>query len=227
MARYKKGASARDYDLFGHKLPFYSIHKGLVKAHAVSDETLRSEYTRLRDIAQKRLKRMAGRPEAAETFAQHAAGFPTLKSMTGTPAEIREQVVYALEDVANFLVARRGSMSGIQSTNRQIVQSLAVKGIIVNKEDLKRFGAFMNTMRKLYNLGKGIYGSDQFAELWSRLNESGNISQAQYEKEIKATLAEIGNDKPRIKAESRKLDASFFREEQLNPRTAKALKRKK
>ena len=56
MARYKKGASARDFDLFGHKLPFYAIQPSLVKAHAVSDETLKSEYTRLRDIAQKRLK---------------------------------------------------------------------------------------------------------------------------------------------------------------------------
>jgi len=223
MARYKKGASARDFDLFGQKLPFFSIHPGLVKAHAVSDETLRSEYTRLRDVAQKRLKRMAGKPEAQETYAQHPGGFPKIRELEG-----RGDLVKALIDVSSFLTARRGSLSGIQATNKQIIKSMARKGVSVRKEDLRNYGNFMNTMRKLYHFEQGSFASEQFQELWSKLNESGNVTQAQYEKAMKETIASIqSEDTPRIKAKARKLDASFFREEQLNPRTAKALKRKK
>ena len=105
---------------------------------------------------------------------------------------------------------------------------MAKKGVSIRKEDLRNYGNFMNTMRKLYHFEQGTYASEQFQELWSKLNESGNVSQSQYEKAMKETIANIqSEDTPRIKAEARKLDASFFREENLNPRTAKALKRKK
>lgn len=227
MARYKKGASARDFDLFGHKLPFYAIQPSLVKAHAVSDETLRSEYTRLRDIAQKRLKRMAGKPEARETYSQHAEGFPKIREL-----EDRGDLVRALIDVSSFLTARRGSMSGIRETNKQIIRTMADKGITIRKQDLRNYGNFMTAMRKLYHFDRGEYASDQFRDLWIRLNESGSVTQAQYEKEIQETVARINAERPedqaRISAsKGKRLNADFFREENLNPRTAKALKRKK
>lgn len=227
MARYKKGATARDFDLFGHKLPFFSIHPGLVKAHAVSDETLRSEYTRLRDIAQKRLKRMAGKPEARETYSQHAEGFPKIREL-----EDRGDLVKALIDVSNFLTARRGSMSGIRETNKQIIRTMAGKGITIRKQDLRNYGNFMTAMRKLYHFDRGEYASEQFQDLWIRLNESGSVTQAQYEKEIQETVARINAERPedqaRISAtKGKRLNADFFREENLNPRTAKALKRRK
>lgn len=223
MARYKKGATARDFDLFGHQLPFFAIHPGLVKAKAVTDETLRSEYTRLRDIAQKRLKRMAGKPEAAETFAKHPGGFPKLKDLDG-----RAEIVSALIDVSNFVTARRGSLSGIHETNTRITKSLGQKGITVRKEDLHKFGSFMNTMKKLYNFEPGPYGSEQFAELWTRLNESGNVSQAQYEKALRETVEEYtGKQQPRLKAGSKQFVSAFFRDENLSPQTQKAAARRR
>ena len=68
---------------------------------------LRREYSALRDIAQKRLKRMAGKPEAKETYAQHPGGFPKIREL-----EDRGDLVKALIDVSSFLTARRGSLSG-------------------------------------------------------------------------------------------------------------------
>ena len=123
-------------------------------------------------------------------------------------------------------------MSGIKSVNKQIIRTMADKGITVRKEDLRNFGNFMNAMRKLYHFNRDDYASNQFRDLWIRLNESGSVTQAQYEKEIKETVDRINAERPedqaRISAsKGKRLNADFFREENLNPRTAKALKRKK
>ena len=62
--RYRGGGKARSgYDITSSELPFYDINARLEKAEKYPTSLLKSEYTRMRDIAQKRLKRLEASQE--------------------------------------------------------------------------------------------------------------------------------------------------------------------
>ena len=225
-----RGGPRASKDVFSPLLPEGWINPQLVRATAVSDETLRSEYSRLRAIANKRLIRMAGRPEAIGTYERLPESFPTVRGMD------RKQVVRALGDVSRFLAAERGSLSGIKKSNEEIRKSLKKKGIEVPKDQIARFGSFMNAMKKALGIDRGDYGSEQLAELWSELFDKGKISQAKFEKRVKELMKEIEEEKQKEYTRSQKIAANkvirdrpiseFFASEALDPRTIAAQKRK-
>lgn len=224
---YKGGTKARDYDLFkGSPIQPGQIGPQLIRAHAITDEQLRAEYIRLRAIANKRIKRMEGKPEAEETYAEHAGGFPKVKGMS------RSDLVYALGDVTRFLTAERGSLSGIRYTNKKIAKSLERKGIHVPKDQLAKFGSFMNAMKKALGINRGDYASQQIAELWSELFQKGKISQSKFEKRVKEVMRDIEEEQKKLykRAERREVNkvirdnpiSDYFDDIALDPRTVKA-----
>lgn len=185
MARYKKGAKARDLDLFSPKLPLMFINPQLVKATAISDKTLRQEYTRLRDIAQKRIKRMEGKPEAAGTLANlPEGGFPKLRGMS------REDIVYNLMEMADFLSAKRNSISGIRDVNKRISEKLQEKGLDIPKEQLANYGNFMSAFKKALGAEKGSFVSQQLMRFYSETLEKGKMSKTALTKAINKILKE-------------------------------------
>lgn len=224
---YRKGPKARDYDLFKESpFSFDDIGPQLIRAHAITDDQLKAEYIRLRAIANKRLKRMEGHPEAQETYQAHAEGFPKVKGMS------RSEVVYALHDVSQFIVADRGSLSGIRKTNKKIAKSLERKGIHVPKDQLAKFGTFMNAMKKALGINRGDYASQQIAELWSELFQKGKISQSAFEKRVKEVMRDIEEEQKKLykRAERRAVNkvirdnplSDYFDEIALDPRTVRA-----
>ena len=222
--RYKKGAKARDYDLLTFQIG--QLGPQMIRAHAITDEQLRAEYSRLRSVANKRIKRMEGKPEAQETYAEHAGGFPKVKGMS------RSDLVYALADVSRFLTAERGSLSGIRYTNKKIAKSLERKGIHVPKDQLAKFGTFMNAMKKALGINRGDYASQQIAELWSELFQKGKISQSKFEKRVKEVMKDIEEEQKKLykRAERREVNkvirenpiSDYFEDIALDPRTVKA-----
>lgn len=225
---YRGGPKARDYDLFGPELQFYWITPQLAKATAIDDKTLRSEYSRLRAIANKRLARMEGKPEAEGTLARHSEPFPTVRGMD------RAEVVRQLGEVSAFLTARRGSLSGIKQSNKDIQEALKKKGVNVPKEQLNKFGAFMNAMKKALGVNRGDYASSQLANLWQDLFSEGKISQAGFERKVKQLLQETSQQREITAAERRRLNQlmrdapvnTFFDELALDVRTVNAKKRR-
>lgn len=230
MARnvYKGGPKARDFDLFGRNLQYSWITPQLTRAKAISDKTLREEYSRLRAIANKRLKRMEGKAEAAGTWSQHPEGFPSVRGMS------REEIVYQLGEVSGFLTARRGSLSGILESNKKITESLADKGVNVTPDQLSNFGLFMQKIKKALNISKGEYGSGQTASLWNELMENGSISKKKFSAAINDLIADIEKhreidkeEKAAVKDLVRSTNLSkYFGELSLDPRTLAAEKRK-
>ena len=229
--RYSKGAKARDYDLF-YDLPFSpkDISPQLIRAHAISDKQLRETYSKMRSIANKRLERMAGKPEAEGTYNQHLGGFPKLKGMS------RADVVRNLADVSGFLVADRGSLSGIRLSNKKISESLKEKGINVPKDQIAKFGTFMNAMKKALGINRGEYGSYQIAELWNELFQKGKISQSKFEKRVKEVMKDIENQQKELFTRAQRMDVNsvlrdnpvnkYFDDLALDPRTIRAAERR-
>jgi polyhydroxyalkanoate synthesis regulator phasin len=232
---YRKGPKARDYDLLKQSpFSFDDIGPQLIRAHAVTDKQLSAEYSRLRSIANKRLQRMEGKPEAQETYAQHAGGFPKVSGMS------RSDIVHALHDVTRFLVADRGSLSGIHRTNKKIAESLKEKGINVPEDQLAKFGSFMNAMKKALNISRGEYGSHQIAELWTELFQKGKISQSKFEKRVKEVMRDIEEQQKELYTRAQLREhrkdirtllqdnpiSDYFDELALDPRTVRASERR-
>ena len=225
--RYKKGAKARDIDLFYNEpIKLGQISPQLIRAHAISDETIRNEYSKMRDIAQKRIQRMAGHPEAEATYEKYRDAFPKTKGLT------REQLVHALMDVSDFLVAKRGSLTGIRLVNEEIRQSLKKRDINIPKDQLANFGKFMNAMKKALNINRGDYGSDQLADLWTELFDKGKISQSKFEKRIREVMKDIEEEQKKTFKRAQRMEinkiirenplSDFFDDIALDPRTVKA-----
>lgn len=230
--RYKGGAKAIKFgsDLFTGELDYSWINPYLKTAHAVSDATIRKEYSRLRSIANKRIKRMEGKPEATGTYERLPDQFPKLKGMS------RNDVVNALMNVTNFLTADRGSLSGIRETNKKIQESLKEKGINVPKDQIAKFGAFMNAMKKALGISRGEYGSQQIAELWTDLFQKGKISQSKFEKRVKEVMKDIENQQKELYTRAQRQDVNivlrdnpvnkYFDDIALDPRTVRAQERR-
>ena len=227
---YKGGARARDYDLFGSDLRFEWISPQLARATAISDKTLRAEYSRLRSIANKRLQRMEGKEEAAGTYDRLPDQFPKLKGMS------RADVVRALGDVSEFLTAKRGSLSGIRKSNKQIQESLNERGINVPKDQIAKFGSFMNAMKKALGIARGDYASSQIAELWTELFQKGKISQSKFEKRVKEMMKDIEQQQKELYSRAQRQDVNrvlrdnpinkYFDDIALDPRTVRASDRR-
>ena len=194
MARYKGGSRAREEDVYNpSKLREEWITPQLAKAKYPSDAVLRSEYSRLRSIAMKRLGRMQGKAETAETLAQHAEGFPTLKEIGSDRAD----VVTALSDLSRFLSAKRSSISGIRESNKRITAALQAKGINVSQKDLKEYGKFMNRMKRAFGVGSGSYGSQRVADAWNELKARGKISKKEMQKALDQAKIDIEKENRR------------------------------
>lgn len=83
------------------------------------EKELRKEYSKLRSVAQKSLKRL-GKSEFAygETARQHRKGFPSLKQITS-----QRQLVMATTAVAQFLAAKSHSVSGLREIRQEQVNT--------------------------------------------------------------------------------------------------------
>lgn len=97
---------------------------------------LRAEYTRLRDIAQKRLSRL-GQSEFSSlaTYQNNKDKFPKLSEIK-TDAELRIR----LQEVARFVSAKTSTISGIRAERKAQLKSLAENGYDwVNESNFEQF----------------------------------------------------------------------------------------
>lgn len=224
---YRGGGKASTWhDIFTNKLPMQMIAPRLGSlTEQYPDKVLRSEYSRLRDIAQKRLKRMEGKPEAAGIYARHPEGFPKVKGQS------REDLVSNLMEISNFLTARTGSLSGIRMRNKEIKETLSQHGVEIPESQLANFGRFMNALKKALNVPSESYASYQLRDIWDSMYQKGKISNKSFKDAVNKVIAEM-NEKDKLTAkemrEARKFTPSrFFDEKDLDPRTRAAQRRKK
>ncbi len=241
MARYKGGSKARSgYDITSSELPFYDINARLEKAEKYSTKLLRSEYTRMRDIAQKRLKRLEGTDEGKFIAQMHPDGFPKISQMgkavdpfTGKKDVSRKELARALKDVSNFLTASRSSVSGVRKTIKQTRQSIQKKtGVSVPKEQLANYGRFINRLKKDLGLDPHKYDAKYIVAAWSDLQNKGKITKKELEKAVLGIMADLKKlDDPkddRKKAEriAHKVD-KYFDIDKLDKRTVSGIQRRK
>lgn len=192
----------------------------------VTSDELRKEYSRLRQVANKRLKRMEGtRFEDSQTYKKNAGRYNTIadiekqalanaKQLNPEAAQrlVDIHIARKMEDMYRFLTAKSGSIRGMQAIENQIIESLRERGLtFVNKKNIQQFGEYMEYLRSI-NKGRE-FDSERAADLFGTAIKKG-INPAQIaedfeywktrEKEL-SQLPKIKNPKKRTADDYKRL----------------------
>lgn len=192
----------------------------------VSREDLRKEYSRLRQVANKRLDRMKGtKYDKSQTYLRNAGKYGTIasiekealkhaKKLSPEAAQkyVDAHVAKKLADVYKFLTAKTGSIRGMQRVENEIIKTLNERGFnFINKKNIQQFGEYMEHLRILHN-GKQ-FDSERAAELFAIAEKKG-VSPDQIAADFEywkqhqdqlAKLPKIKNPKQRTAAHYKKL----------------------
>jgi hypothetical protein len=131
-------------------------------AKTLTDKELRKEYTRLRSIARKRLERFEGTEWTdTQVYKLNAGVYKPLKEIK-SDRELR----HLFSDVARFVTADTGSVSGLEKQREKGVQTLNERGYdFVNKQNYRQFAEFMEYAR-VANMNR-MYDSKRVADLYN------------------------------------------------------------
>ena len=153
----------------------------------IDDATLRKEYTRLRDIAQKRLQRLGQTEQGRNSsiYVSNVGAFPIIKNMGGKVNK------YKLIKLARFVSNSMSTIKGQKAAVSKAVKSLQEYGITsIRQENIDEYGSMMAYIcdlgydKMLYAAQAGkrekvaLYGPDFFSELFDTWLESENPEEA-------------------------------------------------
>lgn len=122
---------------------------------------MHKEYTRLRDIAQKRLKRISQDPISgtSDVYKEFAAGFPTIKAMRGD----RKALEQSLADVARFVRTKESTVGGARESFKA---KLGAGGIDADDVPEDQYTALSEWWEIVKASGAYYYPSDQPVMYW-------------------------------------------------------------
>lgn len=135
---------------------------------------IRKEYSRLRDIAQKRLARMASTKWAdTQTFKQNYGFYPKLKDIKkGDGDRISSDLAYKLSALARFVSSETSTITGNERIEKRNLETLHEHGFdFVNKDNYIAFGKFMEEYRQQRQ--DRIYDSGDAAETYAQTERMG------------------------------------------------------
>ena len=165
----------------------FSVIPSFSDVSSMSYAELRKEYTTLRDIFQKRIKRLAATGhKTAVAMTTGPAKIPTLKELAAkpyminaSPGMMHEAVLRETEQLINLLGPTSGtvgsgslSIIGLRKQRRErdsaIVEKLRESGYEhISKSNLKKFAQFMEEMRSRYGNKNPV--SEEQAEFFDSL----------------------------------------------------------
>jgi len=166
---------------------------------------LRAEYTRLRDITQKRLKRLAA-SEFAEgsTYRHYKDMFPKLAEIK-SDAELRKR----LSEAARFVEAKTTTVSGIKAKRKAQIKSLQEQGYDwVDEDNFEQFVEWIDDYVAKHSNKNYYPAPEQIKEAYKE--EFGKIDSDELKKEFEASKKQ---KKPR---ERRRKDSSAAVEKKIS-----------
>ena len=116
---------------------------------------MRAEYTRMRDAAQKRLKRLAKQFPDVKAVKSRPNGFKKLKDMD--PRDLPK----ALAELNKFMRAKGSTVTGQKQIKEKTINNWNKQGIPLNDKNYDRVIKILEAARRL----KIVYGSDKIYEL--------------------------------------------------------------
>lgn len=133
-----------------------------------TEKEARKEYSRLRNIVVKRLKRIEEvEPEAHILKRWKPESFKKLKDIKNM-----RELSHLLSDVAYLVNAKTATLKGIKEIEKETIESLQKQGLDIDKKDLKDFGFFMELIRDFSR--DRVYDSERAAELFSEYHDKAD-----------------------------------------------------
>lgn len=161
----------------------YYTREAIRNADVWTDSAVRAEYSRLRDIAQKRLKRLAVNEPQSYAYRANVGQYAPARGMS--TEEIRTQI----PTLAKFIAAKTGSVMGIRAQRRKAVETFHEHGYkFINQSNLRAFGDFMESFRSKRGKTR-TYGSFDAVELWEFTQEN-NIDPERVKKQFAQWLGQ-------------------------------------
>lgn len=131
-----------------------------------SEKELRREYSRLRSVARKRLERFAGSEfEDSNVYRYNKGKYVPLSQVSN-----KGELVHLLSDVARFLTAEAGSVSGQREIRNKAIATWNEKGYTwINKSNYAAFARFLEFARDFV----GQPYMEKAAELFRSADDQG------------------------------------------------------
>ena len=157
--------------------------------------TMRSEYTRMRDVAQKRVARLqkmypesVGAKRRYDTGKKDAEGNPIYKSGFATLKSLNpKDFAKAFADLAKFLRAKGSTVTGQKQIKEKTIKTWQNQGLPVNENNYQAVIKVLEEARKQ----KLVYGSDKIVEFAETMLERSSLEQEMW-------LAHLDDLLPRI-----------------------------
>ena len=144
-------------------LDYYT--KSAIGSGEWTDVEIRREYSRLRDIAQKRLQTLARHEPGSFAYRKNVGAYPILKE-AGT-----EGARALLPQLARFIAAKTGTVKGIREQRNKALESLHEHGYtFLNKGNIRQFGEFMEAYRANKEIER-VVGSPAIVDLFEAVTE--------------------------------------------------------
>ena len=141
------------------KYAWYEYTPEALQSGVLSEKEIRDEYTRLRNIANKRIGRLekAGYAQT-QTYLRNAGAYKSASNYT--MAELH----YKLYQISKFVAAKSSSVSGMRLIEKEAIDTLQEKGLGRIK-NLQEFGDFMTWARTRYK--NSDFDSERAAEVYN------------------------------------------------------------
>lgn len=144
----------------------YTIDTPYLIKTKLKEQEQRAEYTALRDIIQKRIKRIAkykvkegeADPREGEFYKRWSKGVPKLKDIN------KERIPYILSAMIRSLQEKASTIKGFQQETQSRIKGLQDIGLPVTNKNIGDFTNFMEVYRA-QKLDK-VIGSPEVADLW-------------------------------------------------------------
>ena len=160
-------------------------------ASKAATAAVRKEYTRLRDIAQKRLKRLGSSKFAeSQTYKMNVSHYPKLRDIK-TP----EELAYRLSDLSRFIESPLSTVTGQKSQMQKALATLhstvdkdgypKEAYLFVNEDNFIAFTEFMDEWRSQHL--DGLYDSGEAADAFAVMDKHG-ISASQIQEDFEFWL---------------------------------------
>ena len=169
---------------FGFEEKWYTVQgAGTMYRLGTKDDraTMRAEYTRMRDVAQKRLKRLEKQFPESQAFKEHAKGFQKLKDMN--PKDFPK----AFAELAKFVKAKASTVSGQKSIKQKTIDAWKKQGIDLNPKNYDMAMRILKEMRRQ----KIVYGSDDVTEAANYLSRLPKRQQNKWMKHLSSLMDNI------------------------------------
>lgn len=144
--------------------PLEAYYPEALRSGTLTPAEMRSHYSYLRKIANRRLRRFIGSEfEDAQSYIKNAGKFVPLSEI-----ENERELMFKLYELNKFIRARSSSVTGLKQMRNETVETLRDQGFTwINKSNIKQFGDYMEYMRAKY--GAKQFDSERAAELFGMI----------------------------------------------------------